>query len=295
MTKIKTYQDVVPNNHSISFEIKRMEDIYDSVKGKVDDPHRHDYYIILIVLKAKGKHIIDFHEFDLKGGQMYFVSPGQVHQIIEEEKSYGYAITFSQQFLVFNYIESSFVDNLYLFQENGYSPPLDLSPEELKRALFFGEEILKVNGAECKMKYETLGAWLKLLLILAQDACHLFPTEHTQNIQAGKVLLHDFKTLLDRHYQEWHKVSDYAVALNITSDYLNTSVNNLTGKNVKLHIQNRILLAAKRMLLFSEFSHKEIAYELGFSEPANFSQFFKKQTQQSPTAFKKSFKNSAEF
>jgi AraC family transcriptional activator of pobA len=289
VNKIKTYQEVVPNNDAISFEIKKMEDVYDIVKGKPDEPHRHNYYIVLVVQKAKGKHIIDFNEFDLTGNQMYFVSPGQVHQILEDEKSFGYAITFSQQFLAYNYIEESFVKDLYLFQENGFSPPLSLTDEVLERASFFAKEMFKLKRSDEKWKYQALGAWLKLLLILAQESCAFFPDQHTQTIQAGKVLLKDFKDLLDQKYAQWHKVSDYASALNITSDYLNTSVNSLTGTNVKAHIQNRILLAAKRMLLFSSLSSKEIAYQLGFSEPANFSQFFKKHEKIAPSAFRKQY------
>ena len=287
MKKIKTYQKVVPSNEAISFEIKRMESIYEKTKGEPDEPHRHDYYIVLIVQKAKGKHIIDFNEFELTGNQIYFVSQGQVHQILEEEKSYGFAITFSEQFLMHNYIQASFVNNLYLFQENGFSPPLNIDDNTLQKAVFFAEQMIEKKGGEGKLQYQALGAWLKLLLILAQEACDLFPDNHTQIIQAGKILLKDFKELLDQNYSKWHKVADYAAALNITSDYLNSSVKNLTGKNVKVHIQNRILLAAKRMLLFSELTNKEIAYELGFSEPANFSQFFKKHTSTSPSAFKK--------
>lgn len=289
MEKIKTYQKVVPSNEAIPFEIKRIESIYEKSKGQPDEPHRHDYYIVLIVQKAKGKHIIDFNEFELKGNQIYFVYPGQVHQMLEEEKSYGYAITFSEQFLMHNYIQASFVNNLYLFQENGFSPPLNVDDEVLEQASFFAEQMLVRKNDEGKLQYQALGAWLKLLLILAQESCDLFPNNHTQNIQAGKILLKDFKELLDQNYSKWNKVADYSAALNITSDYLNSSVKNLTGKNVKVHIQNRILLAAKRMLLFSALTNKEIAYELGFSEPANFSQFFKKCTGTSPSAFKKMY------
>ena len=285
--QIKTYHEVVPENTSITFDIKRMEDIYDKVQGLADEPHRHEYYIVLIVLKAKGSRSVDFQKFELKNHQMYFVSPGQVHQIVEEEKSYGYAITFSPQFLIHNFIEESFLKDVHLFQENGFSPPLQLTEEGIAQAAKYGEEMLKLNETESKWKYQSLGAWLKLLLIHAQEACDIFPEKHTQTIHAGKTLLREFKSLLEKHYASWHKVSSYADALHITADYLNNSISNLTGKNVKSHIQNRILLAAKRMLLFSEFNTKEIAYELGFKEPANFSTFFKKHTKMSPSAFKK--------
>jgi AraC-like DNA-binding protein len=49
-------------------------------------------------------------------------------------------------------------------------------------------------------------------------------------------------------------------------------------------IHNRILLEAKRLMLFEEISHKEIAYKLGFDSPASFSSFIKSKTGLSPIA-----------
>jgi AraC-like DNA-binding protein len=45
-------------------------------------------------------------------------------------------------------------------------------------------------------------------------------------------------------------------------------------------------LEAKRLLIYTDKSTKEIAYELGFEEVAHFSRFFKKQIGQAPTEFK---------
>ncbi|HED10427.1 MAG TPA: helix-turn-helix domain-containing protein, partial [Caldithrix abyssi] len=51
--------------------------------------------------------------------------------------------------------------------------------------------------------------------------------------------------------------------------------------------QSRITTEAKRHLYFTEASAKEIAYRLGFSNPAHFSSFFKKCTGKSPSFFRK--------
>ena len=92
---------------------------------------------------------------------------------------------------------------------------------------------------------------------------------------------------METHYKTWHATSQYANELNITPDHLNRSIKSLIGKTAKEYIQARITIAAKRMLYFSDLSTKEIAYDLGFSEPANFSNFFKKCTGISPSEFKK--------
>ncbi len=88
---------------------------------------------------------------------------------------------------------------------------------------------------------------------------------------------------MTQKYSEWHLTTDYATELNVTPDYLNRVIKSLTGKTAKEFIQARIITEAKRLLYFSEMSAKEIGYNLGFSEPANFSAFFKKNTGFSPS------------
>jgi AraC family transcriptional regulator, transcriptional activator of pobA len=121
---VKTYHKVNRENESLSFGISKMEDIYLKHNGIIDEPHRHDFYTVLVVKKAKGQHKIDFFSYDLGKHQIYFISPGQVHQVIEEEMSHGFAMTFSNHFLVENSIHLSFIESLNLFHDYGQSPPL---------------------------------------------------------------------------------------------------------------------------------------------------------------------------
>jgi len=287
MPDIKKYLHVHPTD-TRSFDIKRMEDIYAKTGGAADEPHRHDYYIILLVRQAKGKHIIDFHEFELGPNQVYFISPGQVHQIVEEAESIGYALTFSQQFLSDHNIDWRFIESVHLFQDYGFTPPLELTDSEMAELGQMAQSIETYFQSNQKFKLQAIAAVLQLLLIEANHFCLLNGEQNTQSVQASVTLLRDFKDLINAHFTEWHKVSEYASAMAITPDYLNNSIKSLTDKTAKEHTQSRITTAAKRMLRFTELTSKEIAYELGFSEPANFSQFFKKCTGLSPMAFRKS-------
>jgi len=91
---------------------------------------------------------------------------------------------------------------------------------------------------------------------------------------------------LNKRYTTEHQVSGYADEIAVTADYLNKIVKNLTGVSAKEHIQNKLVLEAKRSLIFTDISNKELAFSLGFEEAAHFNNFFKKMTGMSPGEFR---------
>lgn len=288
MNTVKTYQTVNSEKQNVSFGISKMEDIYTKRNGKADEPHRHNYYTALIINKAKGLHKIDFNTYELSNQQIFFVAPGQVHQVIEKDKPIGFSITFSNQFLVENLIPISFIDSLNLFQNYGQSPPLFPTKEQFEDIEDFATNIFELFNNDANMKSLSIGAFLKLLLIECNNICAINPVESDIDT-TGDNLIRAFKKAVDNNYKREHSTAYYAKEFYITPDHLNRTVKARIGKTAKDYIQARIITEAKRLLYFSELSNKEIGYELGFNEPANFSAFFKKHTQLSPTSFKKSY------
>jgi AraC-like DNA-binding protein len=259
-----------------------MEDIYERQNGKPDTPHRHDYYTVIFTKSAKGKHVIDFNTYELSDQQAHFVGPGQVHQIIEDHASNGYGLFFSNQFLIENNIPTTFIENLNLFNDFGESPPLKLDADSCERIFTFLEEVYQINQTEDLYKVEASGAYLKLILIQCNYAC----PKPKEQFHATEPLLPNFKRLIELNFKKWHSTKNYADHLHISADHLNRVIKSQTGKTAKEHIQSRIIVAAKRMLYFTDLTNKEIGYELGFSEPGNFSAFFKNCVGVSPSIFK---------
>jgi len=282
MDQVKTYSKVNRNNPSLTFGISKIETIFEQRKGVPDLPHRHDYYTVILTRKANGKHFIDFQEYELSGNQLYFIAPGQVHQIIENEQSFGYVIVFSVDFLAKNNIPIDFIENLRLFNIFEKNPPLHLNEHELSNLHRYFEEIFQIfHHTEMEYKDEALGALLKLMLISCNNICSL-PKREKNNKNS---ILSNFKILINEFFKKWHSTTEYANELSISSDYLNRIVKAQTGKTAKEHIQSRIIVEAKRLLYFTEMTTKEIGFELGFSEPANFSSFFKSHVGVSPSKF----------
>ena len=171
MTQIKTYQQVNRKDNSTTFGVSKMETSYVKRNGEKDEPHRHNYFTVLLVNNAKGKHFIDFNEYELTNNQVFFVSPGQVHQVIEKEQSFGYVLTFSAQFLVNNNIPLNFIEDLNLFNDYGNAEPMKLNKEQTDKLANYCEEILYFNNSDIKFKQQGIGASLKLFLIYCNNLC----------------------------------------------------------------------------------------------------------------------------
>lgn len=285
MDSVKTYETVNRERHELSFGISKMEDIYVKRNGQVDEPHRHNFYTVLVVKEAKGVHKIDFQSYEMGEKQLFFVAPGQVHQVIEEQASQGFVMTFSSEFLVQNAIPLSFIASLNLFQNYGQTPPLYPSEEQFERIIAFSSEMFQLFHGDSKMKDLSVGSYLKLLLIECNNICSINPMVSDMDL-TGDSLVRSFKQQVDEHYRSEHSTQFYADELHVSADHLNRVIKGKIGKTAKEYIQARIITEAKRLLYFTELSNKEIGYELGFSEPANFSAFFKKHTDLSPSSFK---------
>lgn len=283
---IKTYTFSESSTDNPDFALKRMEDIYRNANGNPDSPHRHDYYTILFIEKGEGTHFVDFTEYKVQDRTIYFIQPGQMHQLILTATPIGWVLTFTEQFLISNSIPEKLINDIYLFNDYGQSPPLPLSESDLPVYKNLIQQIDHFAKSLETYTMEAVGSLVKIFLIQSNNHCSLHKSNNPQLIEAGNHILRTFKQQLNKQYATDHMVSDYADRLAVTSDYLNKTVKNLTGKSAKEHIQSKLITEAKRSLLFSNISNKELSYELGFDESAHFNNFFKKITGQTPSEFR---------
>ena len=142
---------------------------------------------------------------------------------------------------------------------------------------------------ELTYRNRALGSLLQLFLIYCNNSSQLDATQIDED-NSGICILRDFKQLVEENFNKWHKVKEYASEIHISPKHLSQTVKNITGKVAKDHIQDRIVLEAKRLMLHTDLTIKEVAYSTGFEEPLHFSGFFRKQVGVSPSQFRKSEK-----
>jgi AraC-like DNA-binding protein len=120
-------------------------------------------------------------------------------------------------------------------------------------------------------------------LIISQYLEQLIPLG---SLSRFEIVTKEFKQFLERGFALLKRPSDYASALHISTPYLNECVRKATGFSVSYHIQQRIILEAKRLLYHSHQSVKEIAIQLGYQDYAYFSRLFTKIARMTPIAFR---------
>ncbi len=153
--------------------------------------------------------------------------------------------------------------------------------------------LLEVFQDEFSSADNIQGEMLRMLLVrLIIIMTRLAKAQHLDQVQvdANKFdLVRQYNLLVENHYRTEHEVQFYAAQLNKSPKTL-ANYFALYGQKTPLQIiQERVALEAKRLLYYTDKTSKEIAYEIGFDDAAHFSRFFKNQTTQNPTDFKKSF------
>ena len=74
--------------------------------------------------------------------------------------------------------------------------------------------------------------------------------------------------------------------MSISTKTLNNITQSVVNNSAKAYIDERTIMQIKRLLISTDLSIKEIAYDSGFSDPTNFFKYFKKFTGNSPEVFR---------
>ena len=285
--------DLTYRNRPASFVFRPLSEVESERPEDEGDrhPHRHNYYTVIWVRKGSGSHEIDFHQYAVKPGTIFFVSPEQVHDIRIDPKPAGYVMMFTQRFLEESGIGPELTRQSGLFFRCEHVDPLTVpegrESDELEHLM---EHIRDEFNAQEAFHAEAISAWLKLFLLRCRRILDTTPRETPRVSTARQQLMRQFRDLLDAHFREWHKVSDYAGELHITPNYLNEVVSLETGGSAKDYITDRIMLEARRFATQEHISAKEISYELGFEDPAHFSKLFKQHNGDSFSGFREAYR-----
>jgi len=234
-------------------------------------PHRHDYFEIILVRDGEGAQLIDFSEYSMQAGEMFTVYPGQVH-LMQRRSAQGLLIQFRKD--VFEFIQPLKHYQLYF-----PSPVFRPGPDVFSHVYDLAGRIRGLLATEELSSYAIVKAYSYLQIVLITFS-ELYGDKITIE---GQHTVTRFLALLTAHSHTRKKVAEYCSMLGISTDKLNQACRKALGKTALELIHEELMLEIRRLLLLSELSLKEIAYELNFDSQANFSGFIKTQTGHTPS------------
>jgi AraC family transcriptional activator of pobA len=250
----------------------------------LNDPGRKDFFEIVWLKNEDPLHDTKTNNFDLKGDWIYLIPPYRVHQLNKAGKS-GELLSFKREVLEED--DKEFLLDIFkIFNVQGEFSCLRLD-KEAASDLGSVYQLLMKEYQKTGEDLVVLKAILKVFLLKLIKVKEQEFTGH--DVHQKRV--YEFLMLLEGNYLLVRNTDFYAAKLGLSSKRLNQILKDKLDKTGMQLIHDRIILEAKRLIIHSERTIKEIAYQLGFSDRPYFSRFFKKQTGQTPDEFQKQAQN----
>lgn len=236
-----------------------MKNSFNPELNKIYVFERHS---VLFINGGWGSFQVDFRNYEFAAGKVIFLSPGQYFQL----KSGSFDIT------------------LYEFSNENI--------KQLENSRFLFKHLVSLAHVDLVLpkQFHLNQAQYTNIATILTSAIDDWKLQDPFNASEHEInILFDIKDIIDDRYCEPIPLIDYTKALKekpyrvqqITREKLNATVNFLANQ--------RLLLEAQRKVVFTDFSTKQIAYELGFKDPAYFNRYFKLHTQKTPSEFRNDF------
>ena len=238
------------------------------ILAQAEQSHRDDYHLFFLLEEGTISIEIDFQRHTINPSSVICIHPSQVHRILSFE---NVSVTF---WTITN--ENLNPENLLLLENITPAMPLTLDKDTF--SILSDAASLSIKIAERHRE--------KLHRSLLKDSCntlvslvasqYLAQFKPAERLSRFEIVTKAFKLALERDFRIAKKPGMYAQKLHLSIPYLNECVKNTTGYSVSHHIQQRVILEAKRFLHHSDKSVKEIAFELGYDDYPQFSRLFTK-------------------
>ncbi|MDD7915604.1 helix-turn-helix domain-containing protein [Polaribacter ponticola] len=276
-------QDIVKYSFKNTFSVSTVQ--FEKA-CTIDHSVQQNAYSIYWIQEGSGTYNIDFEQYQFTDNVLFFLSPGQVFTVDSELIKTAYKLTFSRDFYCIQTHDAEVACNGILFNNIYETPFVKPCAKETGKLNFILESLIEEFQQNETAQYDMLQSYLKQFII---SAVRVKKENHVIKDDTETRLFKDFSLLVEMNYKTLHAVTDYATRLGLSPKSITKHFQKLGAKTPSDFIKSRILLEAKRLLIYTDKTVKEIAFELGFNDPAYFTRFFTKAILKSPLQFKKDY------
>lgn len=255
-----------------------------------DQYRKYDEFIKILLIRAGSSIQIDFKKYDLKKDALFFINVNQWYDLSKLGDNDSYLIYYNRDFYCVE-IHDKEVSCDGILYNNVYEIPVVFLSQEYSTMMegIVNELIMELNQNESSAE-EMLRILLKEIII---KSTRIWKTSHKLEDDGDRSdveFLRKFSQLVELNFRQLHAVADYADILNITPKALTKRISKYGKATPNEIIKDRIILEAKRLLAHGDLNVKEIAYRLGYDDPAYFNRLFAKVSNIAPAEFRKQYK-----
>lgn len=266
-------------------EFVHLERIYDrsSLHDWTIKPHAHPHMLQLLLVESGASLLLgDGGDEHVSAPALILVPPSSVHAFRFDRGAQGWVLSLAAGMLSDPRL-GGVLGGLSAFDGQARAVTLGASSATAARLSWLLADMAGRLGAEPALGPGLL-AQVGLILAEAAEATETAASRGPQD--AREPLVARFRTLVEAHYREHWPVSAYAKALGTTMSTLTRATRALTGQSPADLVHERVVLEARRNLTFTGAGVAQIAYALGFADPAYFARFFKARTGFTARAFR---------
>lgn len=251
--------------------------------------NRRDYYKISLIAGTGTLHFAD-RTVEITRNALVFFNPLVPYSWeARSEKQSGYFCLFTPDFIQ---ASANGLIRQSPLMRTGMDPVYFIDDKQELHLSGIFEKMLSENRSPYIHRYDLIRNYINILI---HEALKLQPADTVRVSGASHRITNLFLELLERQFPvdslayslKLKTANNYAQHLGIHPNHLNRAVKEITGKTVTEHICERVVREARALLQNTDWSVAEIAYALGFENPAYFNNFFKKQTLQTPNSMRK--------
>ena len=257
---------------------------------RTDQYKEYDPFIKILLVRAGSSLQIDFKKYSLKKNALFFINVNQWYELHALGDEDSYLIYYNRDFYCVEIHDKEVSCDGILYNNVYEIPVVYLSKEHSTMMEGIVKELLAELNQEESSVEEMLRILLKEIII---KSTRIWKTSHTledKDDNQDVEFIRKFSQLVELNFRQHHAVADYATILSITPKALTKRIAKYGKVTPNDIIKDRIILEAKRLLAHSDLSVKEIAYQLGYDDPAYFNRLFAKVSDIAPAEFRKQYK-----
>lgn len=230
--------------------------------------------------------------FDFSEGFLFGIAPNQIVEVDETSERgdmAGWALYFHPDLIRGYGLMDKIADYGFFAYET--KEALHLSDKEKKTLNGIITKIQEEYQSNLdEFSQDVLVSNIELLLnYIKRFYSRQFLTRKHQNtsvVSQFNVLIRQYFAANNMHVKGLPTVHYFAEQLHLSDSYLSDLLKKETGKTAQENIHVFVIEKAKNMLVNTDQSVSEIAFELGFEYPQYFSRLFKKKVGQTPKEFR---------